>query len=81
MIKSDKGSLTVQGDVKDVIFEFHHFIREMAKNNPDVTSAVIFKNNKELKQAIEHSDKIKLQLIKDYIDHIEQVREDIENED
>ncbi len=43
MIKSDKGTLIVKGDITDVVFEFYHLIREMSEHDPEIVSAVIFK--------------------------------------
>lgn len=80
MIKSDKGTVTVSGELTDVIFECHHLIRAMIEEDPEIISAVIFKNNEALHDAIERCDVHKLHLVEDHIDYIEHVREENEDE-
>lgn len=76
MIKSDKGKVTVEGNLFDVIFECHHLIRAMIEEDPELISAIIFKNNEALHDAIERCDTRKLHLVEDHIDYIEHVREE-----
>lgn len=80
MIKADKGTLIVNGELTDVIFECHHLIRAMIEEDPEIISAVIFKNADGLQDAIKKSNKHILQIVENYIDHIEQLRKDTEDE-
>lgn len=81
MIKSDKGTVIVNGELTDVVFELHHLIREMAKKDPEIVSAVIFKNADGLRQAIKNSDKVMLLCVEDFIDYIEYIREENNDEE
>lgn len=80
MIKSETGAVIVKGKLTDVIFECHHLIRAMIEEDPEIISAVIFKNADGLQDAIKKSNKCMLQIVEDYIDHIEQVRKGTEDE-
>lgn len=80
MIKSEKGKVTVEGNLFDVIFEFHHLIRAMVEEDPELISAVIFKNGDALHDIIEKCDSDKLRIIENHIDYIEHVREDNNDE-
>lgn len=81
MIKSETGTVTVKGNLLDVIFECHHLVRAFIEDNPEIIAAVVYKNSDRLHEVIEKCNPDKLSIIEEYIDHIEQVREGIENED
>lgn len=81
MIKANKGTVEVRGDLTDVIFECHHLIRAMIQEDPEIISAVIYKNADGLQDAIKKSDENMVKIVEDYIDHIELMRKVSENED
>ncbi len=81
MIKANKGTLEVRGDLTDVIFECHHLIRALIQEDPEIISAVIYKNADGLQDAIKKSDENMIKIVEDYIDHIERVRKETEDED
>ena len=80
MIKSEKGETVIRGELFDVILECHHLIRALVEGQPEIISAVLYKNADNLHRAIEKSDKTKLQAVENYIDHIEQVRKELNDE-
>ena len=80
MIKSEKGETVVRGEISDVIFECHHLISALVELQPEIITAVFYKNADKLRCAIAKSDKIKLQSVEDYIDYIEQVRKELNDE-
>ena len=81
MIKADKGTVIVSGELTDVKFECHHLIRAMIEEDPEIISAVIFKNADGLQDAIKKSNKDMLKIIEDYIEHIEHVRKECSDEE
>lgn len=81
MIKSETGLVTVKGNVLDIIFECHHLFNAFIEDNPEIIAAVVYKSSDSLHDAIEKCNPEKLSAIEKYIDHIEQVSEDIEDED
>lgn len=81
MIKSESGIVTINGNGLKVIFECDHLVRAFIEDNPEIITAVIYKNDERLHDAISKCDPKKLQAIEDYIDHIQQIREGLNNEE
>lgn len=81
MIKSEAGIVTINGNGLKVIFECDHLVRAFIEDNPEIIAAVVYKNNERLHEAISKCDAKKLQAIEDYIDHIQQIREALNNEE
>ena len=77
MIKSEAGIVTINGYGLNVIFECDHLVRAFIEDNPEIIAAVIYKNSERLHDVIPKCDPDKLQAIEDYIDHIQQIRENI----
>lgn len=81
MIKSDAGIVEVKGNALEVIFECDHIVRAFIEDYPEIISAVVYKNGERLHDVISKCDPDKLQAINNYLDHIQQIREGLNNEE
>ena len=81
MIKSEAGIVTVNGNGLNVIFECDHLVRAFIEDNPEIIAAVVYKNSERLHDVISKCDPDKLKAIEDHIDHIQQIREGLNNEE
>lgn len=79
MIKSEAGKVTITGTRFDVIFELHHLIRTLAKENPTLLAAVLYKDNKITEDAILRMNDDEAELIEVTIDAIENTRKEMES--
>lgn len=80
MIKANKSTVEVRGDLTDVIFECHHLIMALIQEDPEIIVAVMYKNADGLQEAIKKCDFKMTKTVEDYIDHIELMRKVSENE-
>lgn len=81
MIKAEEGEVRVNGAAFEVIFECDHLIKSLIEDSPELITAVFYKNSEALKGAMSRCNRSKLDFIEHYIDHIEQVRKELQNEE
>lgn len=81
MIKSETGIVTVNGNGLEIIFECDHLVRAFIEDNPEIIAAVVYKNSERLHDVISSCDPDKLKAVEEYLDHIEQVRKGLNDED
>lgn len=79
MIKSIHGDTSIHGNTWELTFELHHLIRQLSVVCPAILSAVIYKDNEYIVNAIQRCDTQETELVEHIIDAIEEERRKLDD--